>query len=1079
MRILRSWLAPTLLILVALGTVPGTARAVPPVPNKQGSAGPKEGFSTERLGADFALLPGRGERITVETQAIYKVLAIRIAFSDTPIESTSAYYDRLLFFMGQYWNQVSGGNVTLQPTLWDSVFTVPVPMSYYGDDAHFQERLVILARDLVTLADSTVDFRGYQSIVIFHAGAGQEADVFDNSREQIWSAFLTPQDFKTVLPDSTGAVGIKTNDEITPGHYYYLKEAVVLPEVESQDGYEFGMMGVCCHEFGHQLGLPDLYDTTGDLNGSCQGLGSWDIMATGVWNANGYVPAEPSAWSKSYLRWIVPARATTDQSVTLSQVERAVGAYPRIVQVPVTQSEYFLIENRRQDLNGDSQFTFQDVNGDQSFDFYTDSYAGAEFDYFLPGEGTGSGVLAYHVDESKIAAGLLNNVVNGDRDRKAVDLEEADGVQDLDDPPSGLNSGSADDVFRAGWRNRWTPDTSPSTEAYGHIRTGISVENISAPESLMTFDISFDRNRPGWPVTIGGRSKNAGMPPLAVDLNGDGKLELIVPVRLLTNKGAVYVLNEDGTDFLDRDSNPATRDTLFTTTSWVAASPCVGDIDGDGKLDIVVQTVNETTYAMHADGTEVLDGDQNPATRGVFAPGGAVTGGAQPILADLNGDGSMEVIAGRPANAFTGGSFLNVYQVVANSVVRFSIPMGGSTALPAAAADLDDPPDGRPEIIVANVATVFGDFAASGLSIVNWEILNDPLLPIDAEQFTAYMIGGFGGTNLSAPILVDLNGDAVPEVVAADQDGRLHALRVTIGPHGAGEWPLNYTTATELPGWPTAASGPARLSEVSLGDLEHDGYPEVFHTGAGCRVAGVHYSGSPRSGYPIAAGDSLAPADSAGYWPPIVADVDGDGFLDVIPILPDGSRPAYRGNGQRIREFGELGSTGQGAPPILADLDGDGRMEWVEVFDQVSSDPRVQITVHNTSISSSPGATAWTQYRNGPTRDGYFPTAPAEPGSGTSVLSEVYGYPNPSRSGSTQIHYHLGAPARAVHLRIVDPAGNTVMEVPTGGVDLLGSAEHVVTWNHASLASGVYLCRVEVESDLGTEVKFTKLAVVR
>jgi len=1076
-RILWSRLSPILPFLVALSIAPRTVWAVPPVPHKQGSTGPKEGFSTERLRSDFALLPGRGERITVETQATFKVLAIRVAFSDTPIESSSAYYDRLLFFMNQYWNQVSGGQVTLLPTLWDSVFTLPGTMAYYGDDARFQERVVYMIRDLVALADSTIDFRPYQSIVVFHAGQGQEADVLDNSHDQIWSAFLTPEDFKTVLPDSTGAVGIRTNDQISPGNYYRVKEAVELPEAESQDGYAFGMTGVCCHEFGHQIGLPDLYDTNAGVNGYSQGLGSWDIMATGVWNANGFVPAEPSAWSKSFLRWIVPARVTTDQSVTLSQVERAVGTYPRIVQIPVTQSEYFLIEERRQDLNGDSRFTFQDANGDSSFDFYTDSYAGAEFDFYLPGEGTGSGVLVYHVDESKIAAGLLNNVVNGDRDRKAVDLEEADGVQDLDDPPSGLNAGSADDVFRAGWRNRWTPDTSPSTEAYGHIRTGVSVENISAADSVMTFDVSFDRNRPGWPVTIGGKVRNAGVPPLAADLNGDGKLELIVPVRLLNNKGAVYVLKDDGTDLLDRDSNPATRDTLFTTASAVTASPCVGDIDGDSTPDIVVQTLNGTIYAMHGDGTEVLDGDQDPATRGVLVLGVGLTGSGQPILADLNGDGRMEIIAGRPANAFTGGSFLNVHQISAGAVTTFSIPMGGSTALPAAAADLDG--DGLPEVIVANVVTIDGEFAANGLSIANWEILNDPLLPTDAEDYTSYMINGFGGTALSPPVLADLDKDGVPEVVAADQSGTIHALRVTIGPHIGGDPPIGYARATELPGWPTPASGAGRLSEVSLGDLERDGYPEVFHTGAGCRVAGYHYSGSPRGGYPLAAGDALAPADSSGYWPPLVADVDGDGFLDVVPILPDGSRMAYRGDGQRIRGFGELGSTGLGAPPILADLDEDGLMEWIETFDQVPSDPRVEITIHNTAISAASGATAWTQYRNGPTRDGYFQAGPAGPGSGTPVLSQVYGYPNPSRSSSTRIHYRLGAPARTVHLRILDPAGNTVAELPTGAADLLGSAEHAVTWNHASLASGVYLCRVEAESDRGTEVKFTKLAVIR
>src|SRR4029434_3909698 len=98
------------------------------------------------------------------------------------------YFNRLLFFMNQYWSQVTGGQITLTPTLWDSVFTLPHPMRYYGDDDRVQERVVFMVRDMVALADSTIDFRPYQSIVIFHAGAGQEADVFDDSRPHVWSA---------------------------------------------------------------------------------------------------------------------------------------------------------------------------------------------------------------------------------------------------------------------------------------------------------------------------------------------------------------------------------------------------------------------------------------------------------------------------------------------------------------------------------------------------------------------------------------------------------------------------------------------------------------------------------------------------------------------------------------------------------------------------------------------------------------------------------------------------------------------------------------------------------------------------
>ena len=1063
------------LLAISLTLLAQTASAVPPVPGKHGYPGPREGFSTARLRPDFALLPGRGERITVETQSTYNVLAVRVAFSDTPIDSSTAYYNRVLLFMNQYWNQVSGGAVTLVPTLWDSVFTLPHTMAYYGDDAKFQERVVFMVRDMVQLADSAVDFRPYQSIVIFHAGQGQEADVNDDSHGQIWSAFITQEDFKAVLPDSSGAVGIKTNDAITPGNFYRVKEVVELPELESQDGYVFGMTGVTCHEFGHQLGLPDLYDTTPDENGYSQGLGNWDIMATGVWNANGFVPAEPSAWSKAFLTvrgdgFLTPTRVTADQPVTLSQVERAVGANPRIIQIPVTQSEYFLLENREQDLNRNGVFDFDDVNGDSSFDFYTDSYLGAEFDYFLPGNGAGLGLLAYHVDESKLASGLLLNIVNGDRDRKAVDLVEADGVQDLDDPPNGLNAGSPDDAFRAGWRDHWTPDTAPSTEAYGRIRTGISVTSISAADSLMTFNVSFDRHKPGWPVVIGGRARNAGVPPLAADVNGDGLLELIVPVQRLNNTGALYVIEPNGNDLLDTDSNPATREAFFTALSGVSATPCVGDIDGDGTLEIVFQTLDGTLYAMHPDGTELLDGDSNPATLGVLV--GPSPGGGQPILADLNGDGGMEIIRG--GSAILGTSFLNVYRDSSGTMTRFSVPIGGATVSPAAAGDLDG--DGLPEVVVTSsfALGLGGEPTSNGISIVNWEILNDPLLPVDPSEYAAYLI--LDG-NFSAPILADLNRDGNYEVVASESNGALHAIDFSFAPHISGDLPSQYIAAKELPGWPTTSIRNGALSEVSIGDLEHDGYPEVIHAGGDCIVTAVHYSATVRSGYPIAAADPLAPADSTAFWAPIIADVDQDGTLDVVPILPDGSRPAFSADGRRIPGFGELGSTGAGSPPILLDTDNDGLLEWIETFDQVPSDPRVQIEVRTTTLPVS--AVAWPQYRYGPTRDGLIPSGPAGTPSGTSILSQVYAFPNPSHGGTTTIHYRLNGDARAVRLKIMDPSGHVIDEPATGAADLLGSAEHAIRWNHAAFASGIYLCRVEVESDRGVEVVFAKLAVVR
>jgi len=185
--------------------------------------------------------------------------------------------------------------------------------------------------------------------------------------------------------------------------------------------------------------------------------------------------------------------------------------------------------------------------------------------------------------------------------------------------------------------------------------------------------------------------------------------------------------------------------------------------------------------------------------------------------------------------------------------------------------------------------------------------------------------------------------------------------------------------------------------------------------------------------------------------------VDGDGILDVIPILPDGSRPAFRADGKRISSFGELGSTGLGSPPMLLDLDNDGMLEWIETFDQVPNDPRLQIDVRTTTIPAS--ALAWGQYRFGPTRDGRVPSGPAGPPAGTSILSQVYAFPNPSHSGTTFIHYKLSGDARAVRLKVLDTSGKVVAEPAMGAADLLGSAEHAIRWNHAAQASGVYLCR--------------------
>jgi immune inhibitor A len=213
---------------------------------------------------------------------------------------------------------------------------------------------------------------------------------------------------------------------------------------------EYSTLGVIAHEFGHDLGLPDLCDS--DL--SSNGIGVWDIMSYGLWLMGGRYPSLPSAWSKILLGWVKPK--IVERSCFGIVINNGISdLYPGdVVKIPINQNEYFLIENR------------------QRFGF----------DKYLPGEG----ILIWHVDES--IGSIANNNVNSDPKHRRVDLEEADGRDDLDRK---VNYGDYTDTFRADNIYMFTPFTYPSSISYtGSAR--ISIINIGNSARSMTLDILID-----------------------------------------------------------------------------------------------------------------------------------------------------------------------------------------------------------------------------------------------------------------------------------------------------------------------------------------------------------------------------------------------------------------------------------------------------------------------------------------------------------------------------------------------------------------------------------------------------------
>jgi len=87
-------------------------------------------------------------------------------------------------------------------------------------------------------------------------------------------------------------------------------------------------------------------------------------MGTGVWNANGFVPPLPCAWSRYYLGWeddnIVEINSTFENLSLVFPMSEDEDT-PKLYKINISESEYFLIENRQQ--NPDGSF-FINTDGD-------------------------------------------------------------------------------------------------------------------------------------------------------------------------------------------------------------------------------------------------------------------------------------------------------------------------------------------------------------------------------------------------------------------------------------------------------------------------------------------------------------------------------------------------------------------------------------------------------------------------------------------------------------------------------------------------------------------------------------------
>ncbi|HET7761238.1 MAG TPA: M6 family metalloprotease domain-containing protein, partial [Phycicoccus sp.] len=174
-----------------------------------------------------------------------------------------------------------------------------------------------------------------------HAGEGEEAGAPEWA---IWSHrwYVNSTDIEKTGPADNKAGGTQI------GHTgIWIGDYTTEPEN--------GGLGVFTHEFGHDLGLPDLYDTQGGDNST----GFWTLMSAGSWLNHGgedigTTPGYMGAWEKAVLGWldydVVPFGENT--TLTLGPADRVVkdkkaneGRLPQAVVVPLPEREYTVSYN--------------------------------------------------------------------------------------------------------------------------------------------------------------------------------------------------------------------------------------------------------------------------------------------------------------------------------------------------------------------------------------------------------------------------------------------------------------------------------------------------------------------------------------------------------------------------------------------------------------------------------------------------------------------------------------------------------------------------------------------------------------
>ena len=316
--------------------------------------------------------------------------------------------------------------------------------------------------------------------------------------------------------------------------------------------------------------------------------------------------------------------------------------------------------------------------------------------------------------------------------------------------------------------------------------------------------------------------------PSIGDIDNDGKLEVVA--GSWDNK--IYALNgEDGSLLWS-----------WTTGSGVSSSPSLGDIDNNGKLEVVVGSYDKKIYALNGENGSLL---------WVYTTGRGVD--SSPSLGDIDNDGKLEVVVGSYDD--------KIYALNGeDGSLLWSYTTGGNVSSSPSLGDIDN--DGKLEVVVGSD--------------------DNKIYALNGENGSLLWVYTTGSGVDSSPSLGDIDNDGKLEVVVGSEDNNIYALN---GEDGSLLW--SWTTGGDV-------------YSPSLADIDNDGKLEVVIGSGDGKIYAIS-TGSP------------VPSPELLPWPKFKHDLFNTGNYVGIKIKKKPKYPPYLTmkasikdeNGNNVIEGGE------------------------------------------------------------------------------------------------------------------------------------------------------------------------------